>query len=530
MGGLRLSSRGAVSAGNYGTKKFTDFTTPLRKRSDRGAVPLPDSGRQVLNDVSQLNPTEVYKVVAPTTVEEVQAAIRFARAKGLKISISGAKNTMGGQTLYEGSLHLDMSKMNKMYLDHEEGNLHIQSGAKWIEAQRYLDPQGVALDIMQTPNIFSVGGTMGANAHGSNPDSPPFIDAVQSFRLVNADGELITCSRAENPECFSHVVGGYGLFGVVVDARLRVVPNEMYTMRPKRLDYTEYPAFQAEHGRNPEIAFEHALVSVAPDTLLKEMLVQSYYRSPDGEIAADSMQSDLQYRMEKAAVDGGFYLMRQGKLGRWLSWALTSRLAPYLQPKRISRNAAMNLPIPNMPKPNDVYSQILHDYYIPRENFAAFMDMARLTIKRHKAQLLIAAVRPVAKDTQSALPYAKTDVYSLVMFYNQKRGPEGEAKMEAFTRDMINAAAGFGGRFYLPYRLAYTREQFDRVYPEGKEFFETKRKMDPEEMFMNKFYEKYGAVRSEEANGVRALRLDWGGFQRRHLRKIGSEEENETGT
>jgi hypothetical protein len=43
----------------------------------------------------------------------------------------------------------------------------------------------------------------------------------------------------------------------------------------------------------------------------------------------------------------------------------------------------------------------------------------------------------------------------------------------------------------LPYRLHATPEQFYRCYPQAPEFFQLKRKYDPDELFQNEFYIKY---------------------------------------
>jgi len=43
---------------------------------------------------------------------------------------------------------------------------------------------------------------------------------------MKADGSVVRCSRSENKELFSLALGGYGLFGIILDADLRVVPNE----------------------------------------------------------------------------------------------------------------------------------------------------------------------------------------------------------------------------------------------------------------------------------------------------------------
>lgn len=51
---------------------------------------------------------------------------------------------------------------------------------------------------------------------------------------------------------------------------------------------------------------------------------------------------------------------------------------------------------------------------------------------------------------------------------------------------------GSKGCYDLPYRLHATREQFHRACPQAEEFFGLKRRYDPEELFQNQFYLKYG--------------------------------------
>ena len=60
---------------------------------------------------------------------------------------------------------------------------------------------------------------------------------------------------------------------------------------------------------------------------------------------------------------------------------------------------------------------------------------------------------------------------------------------------MIDAALACGGRYYLPYRLHATPEQFDRAYPQASAFFAKKRTYDPDGVFQNQFYLKYGPGR-----------------------------------
>ena len=45
------------------------------------------------------------------------------------------------------------------------------------------------------PTASRIGGALSANVHGRGLTCEPIIDDVESFTLVDADGELVTCSR-----------------------------------------------------------------------------------------------------------------------------------------------------------------------------------------------------------------------------------------------------------------------------------------------------------------------------------------------
>ena len=83
-------------------------------------------------------------------------------------------------------------------------------------------------------------------------------------------------------------------------------------------------------------------------------------------------------------------------------------------------------------------------------------------------------------------------MFAFVMLLTQSRDEAGEEAMEAMTRELIDAAAKSGGRYYLPYRLHATQEQFHQCYPNADEFFAKKRDFDPDELFQNEFHRRYG--------------------------------------
>ncbi|MGA2719646.1 MAG: FAD-binding protein, partial [Candidatus Acidiferrales bacterium] len=61
-----------------------------------------------------------------------------------------------------------------------------------------------------------------------------------ALRIMLANGEIKNASPTENPELFRLALGGYGLFGVILDAEIQLVDNEVYSLETKTLDYRAY--------------------------------------------------------------------------------------------------------------------------------------------------------------------------------------------------------------------------------------------------------------------------------------------------
>ena len=54
------------------------------------------------------------------------------------------------------------------------------------------------------------------------------------------------------------------------------------------------------------------------------------------------------------------------------------------------------------------------------------------------------------------------------------------------------AALSRDGRYYLPYRLLVTPEQFRTAYQQAAEFLRLKRHDDPDALLQNRFFRRYG--------------------------------------
>lgn len=455
------------------------------------AVPDPKSG--VVDDVSRLNPTPIDSLRLPKTEEDIRKALEYARKNHLGVSAAGARHSQGGQIVYDGNVVLDMALFRKMHLDREKKILTVQSGARWNEIQRLLDQNGLSLDVVQTHNIFSVGGSLSVNGHGSNPESGPIGSTVKSLRIMLADGSVVTASREENAELFHAAIGGYGMVGIILEAQLQLRDNELYSVESDIVKVQDYPEYFAKNVKgNSRIKYLHALLSTAPSSFLRDVSVMMYV---DAGKSADKLPAMDSTRIEelKKKVFGRMFVLAKSKLSQELFWQFSGRLAPRLAGMmKFSRNQAMAEPMVAFKSNDPNETQILHEYFLPPARFPEFVERLRESVLKHGATLTMAAARDIAADKDSMLPYAPEERMGLVLFFNQKISKAENENMAAMTRELISAAIDLGGRFYLPYQLVYSDEQLRKAYPNIEQFFELKRKYDPDEMFMNKWYAKYG--------------------------------------
>lgn len=161
-----------------------------------------------IDDASRLNQTPVAEIVeVPFEIsraeEQLADLLQRARREGRKVAIAGARHSMGGHTIYPGGISLNMLPLKQMELDEERNILHVGAGALWSKIIPFLDERGRSVSVMQSNNSFSVGGSLSVNCHGWQYGRPPIASTVESFRLMKADGLIVTCSRKEHAELFS---------------------------------------------------------------------------------------------------------------------------------------------------------------------------------------------------------------------------------------------------------------------------------------------------------------------------------------
>ena len=454
-----------------------------------------------INDVSCLDRTPVYGIVKITSVDDIRNALQFARENKLKVSMAGVRHSMGGQAFYRNNLVLDMKGFKGIQLNEAEKTITVQSGATWHDIQNFLHPK-YAVRSMQSTDIFTVGGSISVNAHGMDHLAGSVGSSIRAMRVMLADGSIVDVSREENPELLQLVVGGYGLFGVILDVDLEIVNNDVYQTERQVVSYKDFPEiFESEILPDQDLGLFYGHLSTASASLLDEMIFYKYTK-------VDIGPADVPPLGEVSGIKLRRFVFNFSKLGTVpmnIKWYLEKNVEPKLEsctvvPRTqamaegeacfVSRNEPMHDSVAYIRNNLRKETDILHEYFIPRDQFIPFVDGLRQIVREHGVNLLNASVRVIHPES-NFLNYAPAEMYSIVLYINQPTTSEGNEKMGNVTRELIDLTADVNGRFFLPYQLHYTPEQLQRSYPMIGDFFAAKETYDPEGLFTNTWYEKY---------------------------------------
>jgi len=438
------------------------------------------------NDISRLNLEVVNDIVQVHTESDVVDTLK-SLSSGEHIVISGTRHSQGGHITYPGAIVLDMTNFNKVIsIFPKRKSIIVQSGATWSQVQKAVNKYGLSVRVMQSSNIFSIGGSLSANVHGRDPRYGPIIETIKSLKIVLHNGETVVSSRDTLPDLFYATIGGYGLLGVILEAEIELTDNlplEKITKEVKAQDYTslfesEVETMSLHYGR---CSF------VKGKSFLRECYSTSFY-----ETALNSLVSKLEPEKNIKRNALIFNASRKNEFGKVVRWNLQKELID-IPDKLISteRNQAMQPPVRFLSYNSPEDTDILQEYFVPSENFDGFFERLRDQLLLSEVNLLSVTLRYLKENQESLLSYSTNNMIAVVLYINIGLDKQSISAAGVWTKRLVDLALQHGGTYYLTYQRFPTVEQFQSAYPRWEEFMKVKCKYDPQEVFVSKFYEEY---------------------------------------
>jgi FAD/FMN-containing dehydrogenase len=226
-----------------------------------------DEARRLLNPAFDKHPA---LIAQPVGVEDIQAAVNFARDHSLLLAVKCGGHSHSGQSSCDRGMQIDLSTFRAARVDSGVRRVSVAGGTLLGQVDREAMAQGLVTPL-GTVSHTGVGGlTLGGGFGRIARKFGMAIDNLVSVDVVTADGQLRHASAKENPDLFWGVRGGSGNFGVVTNFEFQLHPMQPQVVAGKLI----FPIAQARDAFSMWADYAPA----APD----ELYVSPFLSSPPG--------------------------------------------------------------------------------------------------------------------------------------------------------------------------------------------------------------------------------------------------------
>jgi FAD/FMN-containing dehydrogenase len=459
----------------------------------------------LLNDVhSALNPTPMARVAEVASVADILRELERARVDRTPVIAAGGRHAMGGQQFLEGGVLFDTRPLRAVRsFDRSLGTVEAEAGIQWPDLVGFLttaqdadDPDRWTIIQKQSgADRFSLGGTVSANGHGRGLTLAPIVADVEEMTVVDADGRLRVVNRRTDPELFSVVGGGYGLFGVIATVTLRLTRAQVLER------VVEIRSVQGlAEAFEDRIAAGHVFgdfqfsIDEGSEGFLRDGVFSCYRpvdpatRIPEGQRTLsrkDWGRLLLLAHTDRAAAYRAYtehYAATTGQLYR----ADTLQMADYDDGYHSAIDAALGAAHSS--------TEMISELYVPRDRLADFMADAAGVLREARVPLIYGTVRLIERDTDTLLAWAREPWACVIVNLCTEHTPEGVERSASAFRSLIDTALTRGGSYFPTYHRWATLDQLLAAHPRFPELVEAKRRLDPGGVLQSDWYRHYAAL------------------------------------
>jgi FAD binding domain len=179
-----------------------------------------DQARQAWNLAVDQRPAAV---VEAGSAADVAQAVRYARARGIRIAPQGTGHGAGPLEPLDGAMLLRTTRMRTVHIDPAARTARAEAGAVWQDVTVPAAQHGLAALAGSSPTVGVTGYTLGGGLGWLARRYGLAANSVTAAELVTPGGDLVRADADHEPDLFWAVRGGGGI-GVVTALEMRLYP------------------------------------------------------------------------------------------------------------------------------------------------------------------------------------------------------------------------------------------------------------------------------------------------------------------
>jgi len=437
-------------------------------------------------------PIEECAVYRPERRIELQELVTSAPEP--HVIARGLGRAYGDAALNRGSAVLLGQRLDRILeFDAETGVLWCETGVSLSEVIDVFLPRGFFFPVTPGTKFISIGGAIAADVHGKNHHHDGSIGSwLLDFRLLTANGEILDCSRESNPDLFWATIGGMGLTGYVLDARITLKPvdNAYVTV-----DYEKAPSLDAvlesflrhEGEHVYEVAWIDALAKGAH--LGRGIIMRANHSSRD-ELSPDARRDPMTVQTKTALTVP--FNAPNGTLNPLSVRAFnTAFWAAHRNGRHVVDCNSFFYPLDRVNYWNRAYGSrgcIQYQALVPPTNGREALIELFETIGRANWPAFLSVLKPFGQASGGLLSFPRPG-YTLTFDL-----PAPSPKLLEVVGELDQIVLRYGGSVYLAKDSCLHPESLPPMYPELGRFCDIKAKVDPNARFSSSLARRLGIV------------------------------------
>jgi FAD binding domain/Berberine and berberine like len=168
-------------------------------------------------------------VARPESADDVVTVVEVARRGGLRVAPQATGHGAVPRASVEGSVLVDMSRMNAVEIDPERRRARLEGGAQWQHVTGPAAEHGLAALSGTAPDVGVTGYALLGGSSWMLRRYGLAANTIRAAEVVTADGRQVRADTDSEPDLFWALRGGGGSFGVVTALELELFPvRELY--------------------------------------------------------------------------------------------------------------------------------------------------------------------------------------------------------------------------------------------------------------------------------------------------------------
>ena len=380
-------------------------------------------------------------------------------------------------------LHLPMHLQNRLItFDEQSGLLTCESGVLLSEIIDVFLPRGWFLEVTPGTKLITVGGAVASDVHGKNHHIQGcFRECIEAFDLLLPTGVVKTCSRTHNTDFFHATCGGMGLTGVIVQVsfylkRVQSQWIEQTTIKTANLHET-FTAFEQFSDSPYSVAW---IDSLAKGSNLGRSLLMVGNFAGDGDL---DFQSKKNYSIP---IDFPTFALNRLSVKAFNSLYYNKAVKGKSQ-QRVGVDIFF-YPLDAINHWKRIYGKngfVQFQFILPRTVSFKGLESILKRISHSTMVSFLAVLKLYGTENKNWLSFPM-EGYSLALDFKMQPG------LVEFIRTLTDEIVALGGRVYLAKDALLTRDQFEKSYPNVKQFRTFRQEMGLSAYFQSLLSQRLG--------------------------------------